>query len=176
MDQVAIKEFQDKILEDLKTELESHEVPTVMRKKEDGLPTDILTTLHREMGAKHDDVMGEYYFMPITGDNVDVHCFTVSLSLSEDLPEDKVDVIQDAIRTLNYYMIDGTFLISPDKTTLFYRSTALFKIDLPYERGMEMIQIVIGIALQVVDRWVKELLDLERGDMTLEEFMKYMPK
>lgn len=171
-----IKEFQDKILEDLKNELESYEVPAVIRKKEEGLPTDILTTLHREMGAKSDEVMGEYYFMPITGDNVDVHCFTVSLSLSEELSEDKVDIIEEAIRILNYYMIDGYFLISPDKTTLIYRCTAMFKIDLPYDRGMEMIQIVIGVALQTVDKWVKELLDLDRGDLTLEGFMKYMPK
>ena len=176
MDKTAIKEFQDKILEDLKKEMESYEIPVVLRKKEEGLPTDILTTLHREMGAKSDEVMGEYYFMPITGDNADVYCFTVSLSLDDDLSEDKVDIMQEAIRTLNYYMIDGNFLISPDKTTLIYRCTAMFKIDLPYDRGMEMIQIVIGVALQTVDKWVKELLDLDRGDLTLEGFMKYMPK
>ncbi len=175
MDKTVIKEFQDKILEDLKKEMESYDVPTVLRKKEEGLPTDILTTLHREMGPKADEVMGEYYFMPITGDNADVHCFTVSLSLSEELSEDNVDVIEEAIRILNYYMIDGYFLISPDKSTLIYRATAMFKIDLPYERGMEMIQIVIGVALQVVDRWVNKLLDLDHGAMTLESFIKYMP-
>lgn len=175
MKTTEVKEFRTKILEALKVELESYEVPAVIRKKEEGLPTDILTTLYRDMGAKSDEVMGEYYFLPIEGNNVDIHCFTVSMTLSEDLPGDKVDLIQDAIRTLNYYLLGGNFLISPDRTSLIYRNTALFKIDLSYDKSMEMIQIAIGVSLQIVEKWVKLLLDLERGEMTLEGFMKYMP-
>lgn len=176
MDNHTIKEFREKVLSDLKAEFESYDVPAVLRTVEEGMPTDILTTLHREMGPRSDEVMGEYYFMPVEGEGVDIHCFSVSLTLSEDLPENKVAILQEAIRSLNYYLMDGVFLISPDGTQLIYRCTTVFKMTLPYELAMDMIQIIIGLSLQTVEKWVESLLDLESGDAELEDFMELIPE
>ena len=60
-----LKCIQSDVLMALKADFEENNVPVVLRNAgENGIPVDILTTLHRNFGRNMDEVMGEFYFCP----------------------------------------------------------------------------------------------------------------
>ena len=75
------------VLKTLQAEFETYQVPCILRRPEEDAKVQIpiLTTLHRPMGKSLEEVMGEYYFFPVSVEESEGYYFTLMLTISEEL-------------------------------------------------------------------------------------------
>ena len=172
-----MKERKTKLLKMLQERMREWEMASVYRDAQaQQLPTDILTTLITEFGNGLEDAMGEFFFLPeLEGREEDALCFNCVLTLAEDLVEDYVPALYEAIALLNYYMEAGAFAVNKEKTLLAYRNSLALPIELGDEAALDMILANIAYSINVAERFSDLLVQISDGRMSVEELKDMLP-
>lgn len=170
-----LKQSQMEVLEKLKEMLDSLEVANVLREPEGNLPIPVLTTLHTNLGYQNNEVMGEFYFLPIYTENQEFHYFTVVMTLDEEVPPAKCDEMAKAVNMLNYYLPMGAFVVEKNGGVLAYKHAALLPVNLDTEKLAFMADGMIGTAMSIVNEYIDPYMQLLNRQITLEEFELELP-
>lgn len=169
-----LKQTQLQVLKNLKEMLDSVDITNVLR-EEETLQMPILTTLHDNLGYENNEVMGEFYFLPLFGENQKFHYFTVVMTLDEEVPQEKVQVLSDAVNMLNYYMPIGAFTVQKNGGILAYKHAGLLPIDMDTEKLVDLADGMIGSAMSLVNDYVDPFMQLLNGQITLAQFELELP-
>ncbi len=170
MNKNELEQKQQSILESLESSFQKQEVFAAILPKEETAAVNMLVVQHTGFGEDAEEAMGEYYFLPAREEDAWFHYFVESITLSEDLPEDKQGVLGAAVSMINFTLPVGAFCLSPDGKVIFYRYTLMLEADRDTEHTEAMIRSSMLNVLQYAVRWADALDALEYGRMTLEEF------
>lgn len=170
-----LKQSQMEILMKLKEALDAVEIVNTIREPEGKLPMPILTTLHTNLGYQNNEVMGEFYFLPLYTENQQFHYFTVVMTLDEEVPEEKYEEMVRAANMINYYLPVGAFTAEKNGGIFAYKHAALLPVDLNTEKLVFMADGVIGTAMSFVNDFVDPFMQLLNGQITLAEFELELP-
>lgn len=172
-------EFQHQLLLALQQDFEVVEIPSILRSaQEENLPMDILTTLHRDYGHGLHQVMGEYYFFPVPQEQGEetIHYFSTMLNLENEIREDCLPQLRQAVCALNFYLQCGNFVVNPSGTLLGFRFVTPILGDMSFAQALQMLNLNIGHSLDLAEQYVDSLIRLAHGTLRLEDFMYQMPK
>ncbi len=169
------KQIQGTILRKLKEIMDSVEIINVIRGQEDGIPFPILTTLHTDLGYEENEVMGEFYFLPIYMQEQKMHYFSIVMTLDEEVPQNKYEELTLAVNMLNFYMPVGAYTVQKDGGILAYKYTALLPTDTTLESLVTQADACIGTALDLVHKYVDVFMQLLNGKITLQQFELELP-
>lgn len=173
MDRQRIKEQQKSLLGELLGLYREDDIAAMIVPDEENGVADTLTVQHLGIGAETDEILGEYAFLFVDGgENAepDIHAFVCSLTLTEELDGKKSERIGYAIGKINYYLPLGAFLLSPDRTALSYRCSALFSTDWDGDRQKVMALLYMEKCARTVSEWADILDALEYGRMDVKAF------
>lgn len=173
----SLEQIKNDIFTALKADFEANHVPAILRRaKEEGIPTDILTTLHRNFGGNADEVMGEFYFLPIPGGEKEVLYFSTMLSLDENMKPEYADDVGKAIEVLNFYLECGAFVMNRKSGLIGFRFVTPVFAHWRLEQMLETVNLNVAHSLQITERYVDSLIMMAHGHETLEHFMQLMPE
>lgn len=166
------------LLKKLQEQMKEWEMASVYRDSaSENLPTDILTILINEFGNNMEDAMGEFFFMPaIEGREEDAFYFNCVLTLTENLTEERLPDLYEAIAILNYYTEAGTFAVSKAGDMLVYRNSIAVPLEMSDETALELISENIAFSLNASERFADVLFRVSDGRMSMEEFRGLFPE
>ena len=164
------------VLKKLQTEFERYQVPCILRKPEEDVKVTIpiLTTLHRPMGKSMEEVMGEYYFFPVSVEESEGYYFTLMLTISEELTAEMYTIFSAASSILNFYLPFGAFVLNQKTKVFAFKHTVVIPASYETEKAYELADKVIGGALDMVDHYIDILEDMEKGKATFQDFLEIL--
>lgn len=169
------EQFRYNVLNKLRQVFDSLDLAAILRDPLEGLPTHILNVLHTGLGYAEDEVMGEYYFLPIQEENAKFHLFSSMLTLSEDMPEEKYEEMGRAVNILNFYLPVGAFVFSKPEKIMAFKYTSLIPVEFSEEEALNSIDGNIGMSLHLVDQYLDVLMKLMNGELAFEDFLDTLP-
>ena len=171
-----LEEFRYQVLEKLRQTFDSLEVAAILREPSESIPTHMLNVLHTNTGNEEEEVMGEYYFLPIEEENAKFHMFCTVMTLSEEVLEDKFDELGRAANLLNFYLPVGSIVFSKPEQIMAFKYTSLIPMGASEEEALNMIDGNIGLSLHLVNQYVDVLMKLSRSEITFTDFLEEMPQ
>lgn len=176
MNKLEIKQFQHELLLALKKDFEQVEIPIALRDaREENLPMDILTSLHLNYGHGQHEVMGEYYFFPMPEEDVPAHYFSTMLNLENEIRQDCLPQLREAVCALNFYIQCGSFVVNPTGTLLGFRFITPIPVDFKFEQALQLMNLNVGHSLELAEHHVDDLIRVAQGKLSLKDFMFQMP-
>lgn len=163
-----------KILERLEGLFSQQRLLTQWQLQENNHLTDMLLVEHTGMGTDEGEVLGCYYFIPALGEEGSIHQFVLSMTITERLNSWNLDFMREAISKINYILQAGCFVIDHKGEILSYRLGIPFLPDEEENRMMELIGYHIAESAQYVSLWMDSLLELNAGNISMEEWDNYL--
>jgi hypothetical protein len=77
-----LEQFRYNVLEKLRQAFDTLDMAAILRDPLEDIPTHMLNVLHTELGHSEEEVMGEYYFLPIDDENAKFHLFSSMLTMN----------------------------------------------------------------------------------------------
>lgn len=163
--------IKENVLRSIEEELKSADVAAIYVKgdEENGIGTDVLTALFTEIGADSDEVSAEIMFLPDEG-GAEFLYFVCSMVFSEDVPEAFIGNVREAAARVNYYISTGAF--SCENNALIFRTNTTLLADIPEEKIIETCKAVTASAISLTNMFVRPMLRLSEGGMTVEEALE----
>ncbi len=93
-------------------------------------------------------------------------------SMTFNFPTEKIIDAAIATSSINYIMSDGSFDLDIRDGEVLYRLTSSFKDSLISE---ETIDFMVGLSLFTIDKYNDMFMELAKGYMSLEDFLKKIP-
>lgn len=140
---------------------------------EDAIPathTDMIRTFHPYYGEAEEGVFGEYYFMPSLPDE-EAYYFTATLTLVEEINEECIPVLAEAISKMSFYMPVGTFCMNKPGEIVVYKVSEIIAADMDIKAAVDLMNRTSTHAIGVPERYVTVLRQLATGQLTLEQFL-----
>lgn len=170
-----LEQFRYNVLEKLRQAFDGLELAAVLRDPVEGLPTHMLNVLHTNIGYTNEEVMGEYYFLPIKDQNAKFHLFTSMLTLTENMPDEKFDELGRAVNLLNFYLPVGAFVFSKPEHIMAFKYTSLIPMGFTEDEALNSIDGNIGLSLQMINQYTDILMKLVKGEAAFEDFLDELP-
>ncbi len=172
MDIKKINKERHEILESIGEDLEKEMVASVMRKAtEDKESPEILTVDFDELGLGHDSVLGEFYFYPVGSEEDTVSFFASVLTVADELSEENLSNVYEAISILNFHMLSGAFGVSQDHRFLAYKQCVAYSLDMDKESLRKHVDLTMGNAVSIVDQWADMVLRISEGEGTVDDIL-----
>ncbi len=169
------EQFRYEVLEKIRQDIDTLGEAAILRTPMEGVPTHMLNVLHTMLGHRGEEVMGEYYFLPLEGENK-YHLFSSVLTLTEEMPDSRYDVLGQAANALNFFLPVGSLVFSRSDEIMAYKYTSLIPVTATVEEALGIIDGHIGLATHIVDRYVDPLIDLMQEEISLEDFLDLLPE
>lgn len=135
-----------------------------------GVPMDVLRVLIGSYGAGLMDVLAEFSFLPVEGD--EVWFFSSMLTIMLDVPEEAVPSLAIAIAKLNFFLPYGAFCISGDGKILSYKSVTTLRSDHDDDKLYEDMELAAETSLLIPERYVFALEQIADGKLLMSDFVK----
>lgn len=169
------EQFYVNVLSKLKEGFDALDMAVILRGPEDGAPVHMLNVLHTELSFEEEEVMGEYYFVPLDDQQSQFHMFTSMLSLTESMPDDKYDILGKAANLLNFYVPAGAFVFSKPEHIIAFKHTSLIPINATEDEAIKLIDGNMSLSLKVVGRYLDVFMKLMKGKLDFDDFMATLP-
>ncbi|HHV11377.1 MAG TPA: hypothetical protein GXX75_13995 [Clostridiales bacterium] len=170
-----VEQFRYDVLERLRNNFDALGEAAILRDPMKDIPTHMLNVLHTELGYGEEEVMGEYYFLPLAGENK-YHLFSSVLTLTEEMPDNRYDILGQAANALNFFLPVGSLVFSRAEGIMAYKYTSLIPVEATIEEALKVIDGNIGLSLHIVDQYVDQLMKLMQGDIEWEDFLDILPE
>ena len=163
------------VLNRLKEMFESVETAAVLRETEGDFQMPMLLTLHDNIGYQGNEVMGEFYFLPLGDKKQKFHYFCTVMTLEENVPPERYDELAMAATMLNFYLPAGAFVLEKGGGVLAYKYTSLLPWDGSEDELLSLADGGIGAALNLTNNYGDAFINLMNRKITLEEFERELP-
>lgn len=151
-------------------------VAAILREPDGNFPFHRLNTLHDDMGLEDEEVMGEFYFMPLEEENLKFHLFNIVFTITENMPKDKQEELGRAATHLNFYLPVGAFIFDMEEDILAFKYSALVPVETNAEKAVDMLDGSISLSLRMVGKFYGAFLDLMNEDITFQQFLELIPR
>ena len=173
MKKEMLRKQQRELLGEIAELLSAMELMVELSSKEENGLADAVIAEHPEVGDSHTELLGEYYFLPLEAEEMELQHFVTALTVLDDMEPDSSERMTEAIAKINYMLPEGAFQISPDGEILSYRYVSVMPADLPHEKMFIRMRKQIASALENTALWSDMLLSVDAGTVSFEEFMDF---
>lgn len=169
------KEFMESVLSNfnkIAEEIKDTMIPARVLEAEDGVPGPVLTVIYDEMGPDGDEVMGDYSV--IVGENEEdtVAYIESFLTFTEELSNEHLPELYEAISKLNFFLPFGGFTINEAENVLGYKFGMPISMDLTDEGLYGAISLCMTGGFIQANNYVFPLMQISEGKMTLDEVLE----
>ena len=165
------------ILERLQTELDSAEIPAVIRKKEEEeLPMDILAVLLTEYGSRQEEASAELYFLPLPNGAEGVCYFSSVITLTESIDPLCLDAVCKAVAMINFYLEYGAYVVDVEGSILAYKMVTPIFEAMDDEQLFATVDMNFAHALDAGEDYAGILVKLSEGACSLDDVMDLLPQ
>lgn len=168
-----VREYRKAVLDGIKTIFDNSGIAN--QYEELGEDIDVLATLHNDFGMSDVEVLGEYFFIDIPNAESQVNLLDVIFTISEEMKDEKIDVVSKAESALNFYMPIGMFTLSKRSHEVVYKCQIMIPASYTVEQAVALADLNIGMAMGLVDKYTDIFFNLAEGDMTFEQFEANLP-
>lgn len=119
-----------------------------------------------------DGALGEFFFLPVGSEQDTVGHFIASITLTDQYDMERSPELYAAMAILNTYIPCGAFSVSRDETVLMYKLVTPMPVALTKEALREEVDICMGNAIAVCDRYADLLLKVLDGEMDKDAVME----
>lgn len=145
-------------------------IPSILRTKEDtGMNLEILTVSYDELGLGEEEVLAEYFFMPVNEEGFEKYIFNTVYTISDELLQGNIDDLFELISYINFMLPYGSFAINTEKTNLIYRLCSSVSANKKQDEIYEEMDYVVGNGVRVIDSFVDMLVKVMKGELPLDE-------
>ncbi len=163
-----IKE-REELLDRLKEELNGELIASDIRKAQKKEEPDILRVIFDDMGMEgQEQVLGEYFFLPFSGDEPAAHHFMAVLTIADDLENAPMEALFEAMSYINSVLPYGAYNIDREKKFLTFKMTLPVSVELEAEDIYREMNLLMANSLALVDVHMDLLLKLIDGDIDIE--------
>ena len=168
-DFAKIKEERHGILEQICNDLNEALIAAVVSTAEE-IPDspEILNVHFDEIGVSHDEVFGEFFFHNIVSEEDVTGIFNGLFTIYDNLPEENLAKVYEAISVLNYYIRNGAFGVSADRKMLTFRVCLPYPLATGKQELYDMVNTTMGNAYVILDEWVDIVLRVAEGETDVE--------
>jgi hypothetical protein len=170
-----IEEFRYNVLEKLRQAFDSLGEAAILRDPAEGLSTHMLNVLHTELGTSGEEIMGEYYFLPVNDENTQFHLFSSVLTLSEEMPEERFEIMCNAANVMNFFLPAGSLVFSKQDGIMAYKFNSLIPGSATEDQALVIIDGNIGLVLNLMDKYADAIMKLLRDEINFEDVLDLMP-
>ena len=157
-----VKEARHEILDALNTEFNEAMIAAVLTEEQDGEPEMIQAVLD-EMGDPDDEPVGQFLFRPLQSEEDTVQYFVSIITLWDELPEDRLGQLYEALAYINFSLPTGCFSIDKDHRFLCFVLSLPLPMDLPKDEVFRQVDLSIGNAIGVADMYMGIISDVMTG-------------
>lgn len=155
------------VLERMKKLFDDSYIPATMREESrEELTIDVLCTLHSDMGYRDDEIMGDFFFVEMADGSM---IFNSIMTLSEELDPNFVFPLSAALSKINPYLGLGCFVTDISDSRLSYKLSIPVSSSLTEDEVYDQVDLCVGHALSICEKYSSILLDVSTGDATAEE-------
>ncbi len=173
MDREKISKQRKEIFERINKELAGEYIAAVYQDKEvSGMEDGILNVYLDDVGGNFEDVIGQYFFTPITTDDDQIQIFNAVVFLTEDISEKKLPALYEAMSYINYYSLVGAFSIDEMHSQLAYKISIPMPIEMSDDALYDQVQAIMGNGMITVDKFADLLLGINNGTRNIKEFIE----
>ena len=174
MDLTEIEHRRHGLLEALNQELNESMVAAVLH-KEEGAP-EMVSAMLDELGDGNGDleIIGDFYFRPLQGEDDPVQVFISVITISDELPPERLPALYEAISYVNFNLPAGCFSIDKDHRFLCYVLSTLMPSDLEDEAIFEEIDLSVGNAFAISDGYIGILSDVLSGKIEADGVVEFL--
>jgi len=130
----------------------------------------ILTTLHKEIGLRGEEITGEFSFLPVLTGEDRMHYFSSVFTLSENMGEERYPLLAQAAGILNLWLPIGAVAFSLENSSICFKYNAMIREDSTPEEAFDVINAAVGTSLKYTAIYADIFLDMEEGEAGMEEF------
>ncbi len=135
---------------------------------------EILTAGFDRFGEHLDAVTGEFLFRGIQGDPDGGKYFSSVLTMTSEIPEERVPELSLALNLINFYIETGCFALNKPADVLVYRNTRTFSGDTSEEILLKDCFRELEQAYETAAKYCTIVLALAEGSLSLEGFMELL--
>ncbi len=172
MDRAKIEKERQEILSRLEEDLQEELIPAKLVKGENDDDPYVLNVLFDSLGVEEDEAYGEFLFYPFDTDEDAVQFFGGIITLTEDLPEEHLPELFEAISYINCTLPTGHFAISHEKNSLAYILTVPLPFELTGELLYKEVNAVLGSSVLSVDTYMDLLTSVSKGETGIKEVLE----
>ena len=172
---MEIKELESRrheLLEDLTQELNDSQIAAVVR-KEEGAP-EMVSAILDELGDGETEVMGTFYFRPPESEEDEAQVFMIVLTISEELPPERLPALYEAIYYINFNIPVGSFCIDKDHRFLCYVLNTLMPVEMEDDLVFQEMDIALGNAFASADTYIGILSDVLSGKIDADGVVEFL--
>ena len=170
-----IKEMESRrheLLEDLNKELNDSLIAAVVRKDE-GAP-EMVSAMLDELGDGDLDILGDFYFRPFQSEEDEAQSFMCVLTVTDELPPERLPVLYEVISYLNFTLPAGCFSIDKDHRFLCYTLNTLLPVELEDSLLFREMDLAVGNAMAISDTYIGLLEDVISGEIGVEDVVEFL--
>ncbi len=171
MDLEEITRERHELLERLKDSLQEELIACEsFTPKDEGAP-EILTVVLDGIGEEggREGAVGDFFFMPLYSEEDKVQYFCAVLTLMDDVDNDRLPALFEAMSYINFELTSGNFCIDREKSILAYKLTLTLPMDVSGDVIYEAMNFCLDDAVNVADLYADILIKISDGGATLED-------
>ncbi len=177
MNKEQILEERQKLMERLQDEYQENLIPAMIGEKvnpEDKDEPVVLSILLDEMGSGSEEAYMDCCFMPIYSEDAKVQYFAAVITLADDLDRTYLPQLIESVSYVNAELPCGSFYVDRAHSFLVFRLAVPLPIALSGDALFEEIDIVSGNAVSIADMYYDLLLEVSRGESTIEDVIEFL--
>ena len=172
MDKTEIEKRRHEMLEALNTELNEEQIAAVVR-QEEGMP-EMVSALLDELGDEDMEIVGDFYFRPMKTDEDGAQIFMSVITISDELPQDRLAELYEAIAYVNFTLPAGCFSIDKDHRVFCYVLNAMLPMALSDDAVYKTINLAVGNTFAIVDSYIGILCDVIDGTIDADGVVEFL--
>ena len=162
-------EILKQVYEDLTDELYAATLDE--KKSEDDV--EILRVMFDDIGFDVEEgAIGEFLFMPLISEEDEVQYFTSVITIANVAVEENRPKLYEALSIINYVVPCGAFVYDRDNVLLAYKLTTPISMDLHGEDLSKQVNICMGNAVAITDKYCDLLLRINSGEIDIDHVIE----
>lgn len=174
MDIKKIEERRHELLTNLCEELNEAQIAAVVRNDE-GAP-EMISAILDEIGDPDEEleILGDFYFRPINSEEDTAQAFMCVITITDELPEDRMAEFFEAMSYVNFTLPAGCFSVDKDHKFFCYVLSSLMPMELTDDLVYREMDIAAGNAFVIADKYIPILCDVLNGTVGADGVVEFL--
>ena len=156
-------------MERIQNEMQEGLIAAQIIKADEEDSPEVLNVVLDGIGFGGEEAIGEFCFLPIISDEAKVQYFSSVISIADELDENCLEILYEAMSYINFQMACGSFCIDRNHSFLVYKLTVPVQVSVTDEALYEQVSMYMGTATAMADQYMDLLLRILDKEITLND-------
>ena len=170
-EKTMVQKLQKNVLVQMNEYFKEDRIAATLDTVEDGLVTDVLSALYPHFSEADLEVLAEFYFLPQEAKEQEVMYFVASLTLQEDIPQERITEVSAGAAMVDALLATGGFMVDREHRTLIYRLAVPILASLSYEKVLTEVDAIIQNARNAAMRHSGNLMKLVQAEISVDDYI-----